>query len=74
MSTTEQKNCSGKQWCVHGKLLQSCPVLCDPMDSSPPGSPVGFCKNPLRESIGILQARILEWVAIPSSRGSFDDT
>ena len=36
------------------KLLQSCPVLCDPMDSSPPGSPVH----------GILQARILEGVAI----------
>ena len=36
------------------KLLQSCPTLCDPMDGSPPGSPVP----------GILQARILEWVAI----------
>ena len=34
--------------------------LCDPMDSSPPGSSVH----------GILQARILEWVVIPSSRGS----
>ena len=32
------------------KLLQSCPTLCDPIDSSPPGSPVP----------GILQARILE--------------
>ena len=32
----------------------SCPTLCDPIDSSPPGSPVP----------GILQARILEWVAI----------
>ena len=42
------------------KLLQSCPTLCDPRDSSPPGSPVP----------GILQARILEWVAMPSSRGS----
>ena len=37
----------------------SCPTLCDPMDSSPPGSSV----------YGILQARILEWVAIPFSRG-----
>ena len=36
------------------KSLQSCPTLSDPMDSSPPGSPVP----------GILQARTLEWVAI----------
>ena len=36
------------------KLLQSCPTLCNPIDSSPPGSPVP----------GILQARTLEWVAI----------
>ena len=35
------------------KSLQSCPTLCDPIDGSPPGSPVP----------GILQARILEWVA-----------
>ena len=42
------------------KLLQSCPTLCDPIDGSPPGSPVP----------GIPQARILEWVAMPSSRGS----
>ena len=39
------------------KLLQSCPTLCDPIDSSPPGSSVH----------GILQARILEWVAISFS-------
>ena len=39
------------------KLLQSCLTLCDPIDS-PPGSPVP----------GILQARILEWVAISFSR------
>ena len=39
------------------KLLQSCPTLCDPIDSSPPGSPVP----------GILQARTLEWVAIAFS-------
>ena len=39
------------------KSLQSCPTLCDPRDSSPPGSPVP----------GILQARILEWVAISFS-------
>ena len=39
------------------KLLQSCPTLCDPIDCSPPGSPVP----------GILQARTLEWVAIAFS-------
>ena len=39
------------------KLLQSCPTLCDPIDGSLPGSPVP----------GILQARILEWVAISFS-------
>ena len=39
--------------------LQSCPTLCNPMDCSPPGS----------SARGILQARILEWVAVPSSRG-----
>ena len=39
------------------KLLQSCPTLCDPIDCSPPGSPVP----------GILQARTLEWVAISFS-------
>ena len=38
------------------KSLQSCPTLCDPIDGSPPGSPVG-----------ILQARTLEWVAISFS-------
>ena len=39
------------------KSLQSCPTLCDPVDCSPPGSPVP----------GILQARTLEWVAISLS-------
>ena len=39
------------------KSLQSCPTLCDPIDVSPPGSPVP----------GILQARTLEWVAISFS-------
>ena len=42
------------------ELAQLCPTLCDPVDCSPPGSSVH----------GILQARILEWVAIPFSRGS----
>ena len=46
--------------CVPTKLLQSCPPLCEPRDYSPPS-----CSD-----CGILQARILEWVAIPSSRGS----
>ena len=41
-------------------VTQSCPTLCNNMDSSPPGS----CVH------GILQARILEWVVIPFSRGS----
>ena len=45
----------------HAKSLQSCPTLCDPMGCSPPGSSVH----------GILQPRILEWVAMPSSKGSF---
>ena len=39
------------------KSLQSCLTLCDPIDGSPPGSPVP----------GILQARTLEWVAISFS-------
>ena len=39
------------------KLIQSCPTLCDPIDGSPPRSPVP----------GILQARTLEWVVISFS-------
>ena len=39
------------------KSLQLCPTLCDPIDGSPPGSPI----------LGILQARTLEWVAISFS-------
>ena len=46
--------------CMHAKSLQSCLTLCDPMDYTPPCSSVQ----------GIFQARILEWVAIPSLRGS----
>ena len=46
--------------CVEVLVSQPCPTLCDPRDRSPPGSSVH----------GILQARILEWVAIPLSRGS----
>ena len=50
------------QWIshVHAKSLQSCPALCNLMDCSPPGT----------SAHGILQARILEWIAMPSSRGS----
>ena len=46
--------------CAHGKSLHSCPTPCHPKDCSPSGSSVH----------GILQARILEWVAMASSRGS----
>ena len=46
--------------CMRAKLLQSCPTLRNPMDCSPPDSSFH----------GVLQARILEWVAMPSSRGS----
>ena len=45
--------------CVYS-VAQTCPTLCDPMDCSLPSSSVR----------GLFQARILEWVAIPSSRGS----
>ena len=46
--------------CICVLVAQLCPTLCDPMDCSLPGS----------STYGILQARILEWVAIPFSRGS----
>ena len=45
---------------LYAKSLQSCPILCDPMNCSPPGSSVH----------GILQARIMEWIAISYSKGS----
>ena len=45
---------------LHAKSLQSCPTLCDSMDCNPPGYSFH----------GIFQARILEWVAMSSSRGS----
>ena len=58
--------CRNIKWVTDVNLVlclvaQSCPTLCDPMDCSPPGSSVH----------GILQVKILEWVAISSSRGSF---
>ena len=55
-----------RMWYIHvyhhvcAQSLKSCPTLYDPMDCSPPGSSVH----------GILQAKILEWVAMPFSRGS----
>ena len=50
-------SCIGREFFITGKLLQSCPTLCNPIDGSPPGSPVP----------GILQARTLEWLAISFS-------
>ena len=53
------KNLISHGWKSKWKLVaQLCPTLCDPMDCSPPGSSVH----------GILQARVLEWVAISFSR------
>ena len=46
--------------CLHAKSLGSYLILCNPMDCSPPGSSVHE----------IFQARVLEWVVVPSSRGS----
>ena len=45
--------------CMHAVCFQLCPTLCDPMNRSPPGSSVH----------GVLQARILEWVALLPARG-----
>ena len=59
-SNEEYFSCHILRLWVHAKLFQSCPTLCDPMDCTPPGSSVH----------GMLQVRILEWVAMPSSRGS----
>ena len=47
--------------CMRAKPFQSCPILCDPLDHTLPGS----------STHGILQTRILKWAAMPSSRGSF---
>ena len=49
--------CPLSRYAAAAKLLQSCATLCDPIDGSPPGSPIP----------GILQARTLEWVAISFS-------
>ena len=53
----ELGDCNWHTYTAAAKSLQSCLTLCDPIDGSPPGSPVP----------GILQARILEWVAISFS-------
>ena len=58
----KKKRCKKAKWlseaaAAAAKSLQSCLTLCDPIDSSPPGSPIP----------GILQARTLEWVAISFS-------
>ena len=60
MPKKEREWTCGRKYSVSAaaaKSLQLCPTLCDPIDGSPPGSPVP----------GILQARTLEWVAISSS-------
>ena len=53
-----------KWWVIkerkESEVAQSCPTLCDPLDCSPPGSSIH----------GILQARVLEWIAVSCSRGS----
>ena len=51
----------GKVWSYESEVTQPCLTLCDPMDCSLPGSSVP----------GILQARILAWVAIPLLQGFF---
>ena len=65
-STSNCENLAGSftSWCLSfftiaaaAKSLQSCLTLCDPIDGSPPGSPVP----------GILQARTLEWAAVSFS-------
>ena len=56
-SSRDQELPSNSISAAAAKSLQSCPTLCDPIDGSPPGSPVP----------GILQARTLEWVAISFS-------
>ena len=59
LTSTGQQSDSVMHMCVHARSPQLYPTLCDPMEYSPPGSSVH----------GFLQARILEWVAMTSSRG-----
>ena len=58
---SDAKNLSNQDISCVCSVTQSCPTLCGPMDCIPPGSSVH----------GILQVRILEWVAMPYSEGSF---
>ena len=58
MKTQNRQKIVNTMAAVAAKSLQSCLTLCDPIDSSPSGSPVP----------GILQARTLEWVAISFSK------
>ena len=60
MQIKSTRRCQPHTCCTHAKLLQLCLTQCDPMNSSLPGSSVH----------GILQARILELVAMPFSRAS----
>ena len=60
LKTYENGNIGFQNSCMHAKLLQSYPTFCDPMDCNLLGSSVH----------GILQARILKWIAMPSYRGS----
>ena len=57
LASTVSPITAGTMPAAAAKSLQSCPTLCDPIDGSPPGSPIP----------GILQARTLEWVAISFS-------
>ena len=61
LDTRETKMVHGNMCVLHAKLLQLCLTLCDPRDHSLPRSSVH----------GILQVRLLEWIALPSSSGSF---
>ena len=60
LASTKPSKPTLSPWCMCAQSLQSCLTLFDPMDCSPPG----FSTH------GISQARILEWVAMSSSRGS----
>ena len=57
MPVQSKTSCPSGKTAAAAKSLQSCPTRCDPIDGSPPGSPIP----------GILQARTLEWVAISFS-------
>ena len=57
VGSSKKQGSSRKTSAAAAKPLQSCPTLCDPVDGSPPGSPVP----------GILKARTMEWFAISFS-------